>query len=241
MDGGDGRIRLGVVGDRAGVVRERLAERRIDLVEVPTAVDAFDLAAVDAVVVADASPGGWYRRIRDAAETQPVVILGLGPGGIGDELGGDRYGVVVELEGNAIPAGLVVARARQLSRQPGSGADLARVSIDSSGPLHRERPRTFYLLWGLAALAYGVGDTVTTVYGIEAAGLAEQNPVVDAVLETAGLAGFALVKLAVFLVLLGISVHASRARMRRGYVWPPLALIAVGTALTAWNAWLILG
>lgn len=236
-----GLIRLGVVGTRAEEVRDRLADRRVELVGVPASVDAFELADIDAVVVADEAPNEWYRRLREASETQPIVVVQLVPESPGPDRIDDPYGAVVGLEGSVVPAGLVVARARQLARQPGSGADLDRVTIDTAEALHRERPRPFYLLWGLAALAYGVGDTVTTVYGIEAAGLAEQNPLVDAALETVGLAGFVALKLVVFLGLLAISIQASRVRNHRGYYWPPAALVVVGVALTAWNGWLILG
>ncbi|WP_256403028.1 HalX domain-containing protein [Halorubrum salinum] len=109
-------------------------------------------------------------------------------------------------------------------------------------PLYRSRPGAFYALWFVAALAYGVGDVVSTLYATVAVpGLIEGNPVVGGLLATVGVPGFLALKLLVFLVLISISVQGGRTRERYSYYWPPVAATGLGLLLTGWNLRLILG
>lgn len=103
-------------------------------------------------------------------------------------------------------------------------------------PLYRARPREFYLLWFIALLTYGVGDTATTALAVFAAPtLAESNLMVATVLSHGGLVGFLLLKLLVFLALLAISVRGSRRGDRFAHYWPPVAAVLFGVLLTGWN------
>jgi len=109
-------------------------------------------------------------------------------------------------------------------------------------PLYRRRSRTFYAMWLVAALTYGLGDVVSTVVAVfRAPGLIESNPVVSVVLENFGLPGFLVVKLLVFLALLAISVQGARTDDRLSYYWPPLVATVLGALLTGWNLWLLSG
>lgn len=103
-------------------------------------------------------------------------------------------------------------------------------------PLYRTRPREFYLLWFLALLTYGAGDTVTTAIAVfTVPTLAESNLVLAGVLAHGGLAGFLLVKFLVLLAMLAISVRGTRRDDRFAYYWPPVATALLGVLLTGWN------
>ncbi|WP_196219644.1 HalX domain-containing protein [Halorubrum sp. BV1] len=109
-------------------------------------------------------------------------------------------------------------------------------------PLYRSRPGAFYALWFVAALAYGAGDVVSTLYATVAVpGLIEGNPVVGGLLATVGIPGFLALKLLVFLVLISVSVQGGRVRDRYSYYWPPVVATGLGLLLTGWNLRLILG
>lgn len=88
-----------------------------------------------------------------------------------------------------------------------------------------------HLVWLAAVVLYGIGDTVTTLWGLSSGGVAEAGPVVAPLMESYGP-----------LVLLGVkaAVFASfylvwRAVRTPGRVAIPLALATVGAAVTAWN------
>ena len=109
-------------------------------------------------------------------------------------------------------------------------------------PLYEGRQTEFYALWLAAALTYGVGDILSTVYAVMTVpGLIEGNPVVNTLLQNFGLSGFLLFKLLVFFVLISISVQGARSRERLSYYWPPAVMTALGVGLTGWNLRLILG
>ncbi|MFC7324832.1 HalX domain-containing protein [Halorubrum rutilum] len=123
------------------------------------------------------------------------------------------------------------------------GVDDASVaSVPAGPPLYQSRSTQFYALWLAAALAYGVGDVVSTLYAtIAVPGLIEGNPVVNALLSTAGLPGFLLLKLIVLLVLVSVSVQGARQREPFSYYWPPVVATGIGLLLTGWNVRLIAG
>lgn len=103
-------------------------------------------------------------------------------------------------------------------------------------PLYRTRPREFYLLWFVALLTYGIGDTATTIVAVSTVPtLAESNLVVAAILAGGGLPALLLVKLLVFLVMLAISVRGTRRSDRLTYYWPPVVTALLGLILTGWN------
>lgn len=129
---------------------------------------------------------------------------------------------------------------------PDAGPDRPNVGETGGGglfpPLYEGRKTEFYALWLVAALTYGVGDVLSTVYAVMAVpGLIEGNPVVNALLQNFGLSGFLLFKLLVFLVLISVSVQGARSRERFSYYWPPAVMTVLGVGLTGWNVRLIIG
>ncbi len=102
------------------------------------------------------------------------------------------------------------------------------------------RPREFYSLWIAATTTYGVGDIVSTIAFLEyVPAVDEANPVVAGALDAFGLAGLVGLKIAVYLVMLWISVHGAREGDGLLYYFPPVLLTAVGLVLTGSNVWLL--
>lgn len=130
---------------------------------------------------------------------------------------------------------------------PGTDADDGGVSPTPEAgrsdlqPLYRTRSREFYLLWSLAVLAYGLGDTLTTGVVLVAPSIGESNPVVQIALQEFGIPGFVAVKAAVFAALILISVKGAIDNDTVSYYGPPLFAIVFGSALTLWNLRIILG
>lgn len=86
-------------------------------------------------------------------------------------------------------------------------------------------------LWVIAVLLYGVGDGITTLYGLQFDTVEEVGPVAAVAMRRGGTVGFLLLKggfiAACFLVWLVVPFES-----RLGI---PLALIFVGAAVTLWN------
>lgn len=102
------------------------------------------------------------------------------------------------------------------------------------------RPREFYSLWIAATTTYGVGDIVSTIAFLEyVPAVDEANPIVAGALDAFGLAGLVGLKIAVYLVMLWISVHGAREGDGLLYYFPPVLLTAVGLVLTGSNVWLL--
>ena len=102
------------------------------------------------------------------------------------------------------------------------------------------RPREFYSLWIAATTTYGVGDIVSTIAFLEyVPAVDEANPVVAGALDAVGLAALVGLKIAVYLVMLWISVHGAREGDGLLYYFPPVLLTAVGLVLTGSNVWLL--
>jgi len=143
-------------------------------------------------------------------------------------------------------SGELATRRRQidsiLTQLEESGLDVSDAAGDapSPEPVYETRPREFYGLWLLAALAYGAGDIISTVYAVFlVSGVNEANPIVDVILQNFGIGGFLLFKLLVFLILISISVQGARTGDRFSYYWPPVLATLLGAGLTLWNLSLI--
>ncbi len=107
-------------------------------------------------------------------------------------------------------------------------------------PAYLRRPREFYTLWIAATTTYGVGDIVSTIAFLQyVPEVDEANLVVAAAIDTFGLAGLVGLKLAVYLVMLWISVHGARDGDGFLYYFPPVLLTLVGLFLTTTNVWLM--
>ena len=128
-------------------------------------------------------------------------------------------------------------------------ADAARGAARAAGgssvslpPLYRRDSAGFYGLWFLAAATYGFGDIVSTLLAVVTSpGIVESNPIVAGVLANYGIPGFLVVKFAILLVLVWISVGGARDGDRFTYYWPPIVATLLGTGLTGWNLWLLYG
>ena len=107
-------------------------------------------------------------------------------------------------------------------------------------PAYRRRPNEFYWLWIAATATYGVGDIVSTVAFLRyVPTIDEANPVVRFALESFGLSGLVALKIAVYLVMLWISVEGAREGDGLLYYFPPVLLTITGTYLTASNVRLL--
>ncbi|WP_207588009.1 hypothetical protein [Halomontanus rarus] len=91
-------------------------------------------------------------------------------------------------------------------------------------------------LWIGALLLYGVGDTVTTVWGLSTGNVAEAGPIAGPVIEAYGRESLLGIKAVVF----GL-FYAVWSRLRTaGRVAVPLALAVVGGLVTVWNVVVVL-
>lgn len=97
--------------------------------------------------------------------------------------------------------------------------------------LERERQ-----LWLLGLVLYGVGDTVTTIWGLSDGNVAEMGPIAAPILEAHGRLSFVGVKAAVLAFFLG----AWSVLRTPGRAAVPLALVVGGATVTVWNLFVIL-
>lgn len=93
------------------------------------------------------------------------------------------------------------------------------------------------LVWATALLLYGIGDTVTTFWGLSTGGVAEAGPVAAPLVEAYGRYALLGIKAVVFA---GFYL-AWRFLRTPGRVAVPLALATVGGVVTAWNLVVIVG
>ncbi len=92
------------------------------------------------------------------------------------------------------------------------------------------------LVWLVALVTYGIGDTITTLLGLRVDAVSEAGPVMGPVIEAYGPVGLVFAKLAMF-VAFGAVWRLVRPP---GRVAVPLALAIVGVVVTGWNAVVIL-
>lgn len=90
-------------------------------------------------------------------------------------------------------------------------------------------------LWVVAVLTYGVGDTATTLVGLESGSVAEAGPVAGSLIGAYGAPGFLLLKLCT-LALFFAAWYALRSPSRAAV---PLAVAVAGTLITAWNLFVL--
>lgn len=87
------------------------------------------------------------------------------------------------------------------------------------------------LLWVAAICLYGVGDGVTTAWGLTATGVAEAGPLAGPVIEHYGKVAFLGFKAVLVACFYGVwSLLRSSGR-----VGIPLTLVLVGGVVTVWN------
>lgn len=91
-------------------------------------------------------------------------------------------------------------------------------------------------LWAVAVIFYGVGDLVTTVYGLGLGQAAEAGPLAAAMVNAHGLEMIVVLKAAAMAVFVGAWEVTSEQRR----VAIPLALAVVGVGVTGWNLLVLL-
>jgi hypothetical protein len=102
--------------------------------------------------------------------------------------------------------------------------------------------REFRRLWTVALATYGVGDVVTTVTLLYFTHQVEElNGVVLLVVDAYGQWGLVGLKIATFLVCIGVSVYGARTEDRLLFYLPPTVLAVVGAFATAYNLRLFVG
>lgn len=100
----------------------------------------------------------------------------------------------------------------------------------------------FTRLWTIAAATYGVGDVVTTIALIEfSTSVREANVIVRTAIAMFGQPGFVVLKIAVFVACILISVEGTNADDRLLYYLPPVVLALFGAFTTSLNLRLLLG
>lgn len=92
-------------------------------------------------------------------------------------------------------------------------------------------------LWALAVAFYGVGDLLTTLIGLYGGRATETGVVAAALVEGYGIAAVVPLKLGSLLLFYLLWRVAPRPHA----VGVPLGLAVLGGALTAWNAFVLLG
>lgn len=89
--------------------------------------------------------------------------------------------------------------------------------------------------WFAAIFWYGLGDSVSTLVGLQYADVAEIGPVAGPVMESFGTGGLIGIKLLFF----AVTGTAWYLLTRPTRVAIPIAITIVGTAVTVWNVFVI--
>ncbi len=90
-------------------------------------------------------------------------------------------------------------------------------------------------VWIAAIVLYGIGDTVTTFWGLSTGGVAEAGPIAGPVIEAYGRYSLLGIKAVVF-PLFYLLWYVLRTP---GRIAVPLALTVVGAIVTVWNLFVI--
>jgi|APHM01.1.fsa_nt_gi hypothetical protein len=220
------------------------AELRDGLPEAELAVvsedsNPLEVHAVDCLLVDCSGPGTqaatMYETVRDAYPRKPLVVVTRGRSELnGDDLAdADRTAHVPRTE-SGLPIPLVSARCKRV-------AERALAETDSDEPEEDTGSITravgLSLLWGVAVLTYGVGDTITTIVAVYfVKGLGESNPIVAVLLNQFGIQGLFGLKIVVFVVAVGVSISTRTREDPWSYYGPPLFIAVIGTVLTVSNA-----
>mgnify|MGYP007020463594 FL=1 len=175
-----------------------------------------------------------YETVRDAYPRKPLVVVTRGRSELdGDDLAeADRTAHVPRTEGG-LPTPLVSARCKRVAERSLAKTD-SEEPDEETGSITRAVGLS--LLWGVAVLTYGVGDTITTivaVYFVE--GLGESNPIVVVLLNQFGIRGLFGLKIVVFVVAVGVNIRTRRRDDPWSYYGPPIFVAVVGAVLTVSN------
>lgn len=100
-------------------------------------------------------------------------------------------------------------------------------------PLRVKSVKWFF--WAVAIVFYGFGDTITTIFGLQATGVAEGGPLVLVVLALGGIPAFILYKTLLVAVFFGVWYVVS-GPVRDSI---PMVLTVLGVVITIWNTYVV--
>ena len=171
--------------------------------------------------------------------TQPLVfVTAAEDGSLLNAISGDRNAERIPRTEDGVPIALLSSRCKRFAR---GGASIES-STQKTASTYRTGGITFYALWAFAIATYGIGDFASTLVALLfVPGLFEGNPIVLAVLQRYGIAGFIGIKVVVFAGALWMGMRGAQDGDWFGYYAPPIVVGIVGTALTVWNTLLITG
>jgi hypothetical protein len=92
-------------------------------------------------------------------------------------------------------------------------------------------------VWIAAIILYGIGDTLTTLWGLSTGGVAEAGPVAKPLIEAYGQYMLLVIKAAIF----PLFYLVWRSIRTPGRIAVPFALVLVGGTVTVWNLFVITG
>lgn len=239
---GNSEIKIGVWDPTDELDTSRLTGRsgKFSVTSFEDLPDWYSIHTVDCLVAVHHRESGMhgelYDRVRQTHPVKPFIVIADGD---------DDDAFFRRIEADEYASRL--RRSREESFYPVLSGRIQRMTnkVETSeeaqsevvGPfLYETRTREFIALWLLVGLTYGVGDLVTTVYAVfHVPGLYEGNPFTDWILQTFGGVGFLVVKVLIFIAALQFSINGAKSNDLTTYYAPPIAIILVGTGLTAWN------
>lgn len=234
---------VGLYGFQSAAVAKGLSSRGIEVTQFGTIPNPIELRGTDCLVleISGHSTDGVtvYDRIRSMHSRQPLVfVTAAEEESLLDAISGDPNAERISRTEDGVPIALLSSRCKRFAR---GGASIES-STKQTASTYRTGGITFYTLWAFAIATYGVGDFVSTLVALVfVPGLFEGNPIVLAVLQRYGIAGFVGIKVVVFAGALWMGIRGAHEGDWFEYYAPPVVIGIVGTALTVWNTLLITG
>lgn len=200
----------------------------------PLEIHAVDCLVADCSGV-ETQAATVYEAIRDAYPEKPLVVITRGTNETQRErIADNEYTSHVPRTESGLPVPLVVARCKRLAKRPLAETD-SKDEEQAASPTITQTV-SLWLLWGVAVLTYGVGDVVSTIIAVYfVQGLGESNPLVLFLLNEFGIRGLFALKIAVFVIAVGINLGFRKRGDWLGYYGPPVFVAVLGAFLTISN------
>lgn len=199
----------------------------------PLEIHAVDCLVADCSGI-DAQAASVYETIRGTYPKKPLVVVTRGTNEAQrEQIADSEYTAHVPRTEAGLPVPLVIARCKRLAKRPLSETESDEPEVRSPTTT---QTLSLWLLWGVAVLTYGVGDFVTTIIAVYfVQGLGESNPFVLFLLNEFGIRGLFALKIAVFVIAVGINLSFRKQGDWLGYYGPPVFVALLGTLLTVSN------
>lgn len=111
-----------------------------------------------------------------------------------------------------------------------------RFSSSHGAETHRSLVAYERLIWIGAVLCYGIGDTLTTFWGLSTDGVDEAGPIAGPMMDAYGNLALLAIKAVLFLVFYAVWTRLETPAR----VAVPFALLVVGLVVSLWNLTIIL-